>query len=272
MATRVLYKGRKGKDVEELQYNLKKLGYMTQAQINTGPGTFGPRTDAAVRKFQKDNGLVVDGKVGPLTRAKLAEKLNPKPATTNPPVKQEPAKPTPPLAEVPSPPPALPAKTVNHNLYPRLSSACVVNLVTNTTIYFPTPPEDITDSISITNDEETVRGRSAPYIGYNSTSSRQISFSLDLHDDYCPSGVVKTVNALKALEYPRYSTFTIPPHCYLNLGNGIRCTCICTSVDVTWKGPIRSNTYTMANVSLQFNSVVSVPFSSENVEVNGNDN
>jgi peptidoglycan hydrolase-like protein with peptidoglycan-binding domain len=34
--------------------------------INTD-GKFGPRTEAAVRKFQRDHGLVPDGIVGPKT-------------------------------------------------------------------------------------------------------------------------------------------------------------------------------------------------------------
>ncbi len=39
-------------------------------------GKWGPRTEAAVRKFQAKNGLVVDGILGPATRAKLVRIAN----------------------------------------------------------------------------------------------------------------------------------------------------------------------------------------------------
>ena len=54
---------------------------MTQAEMNTGPGTFGPRTDRALRAFQAatqdQNGrqLASDGIYGPLTRGALGRAL-----------------------------------------------------------------------------------------------------------------------------------------------------------------------------------------------------
>lgn len=48
-----------------------------QMALGLGPtaeyasGTFGPQTDAAVRQFQSENGLTVDGIVGPVTGKKL---------------------------------------------------------------------------------------------------------------------------------------------------------------------------------------------------------
>jgi peptidoglycan hydrolase-like protein with peptidoglycan-binding domain len=70
--SRILYQGLQGEDVKELQSKLESLGY------DVGPidGIFGPLTERAVRKFQKDNKLAVDGIVGQETFATL-EKLVP---------------------------------------------------------------------------------------------------------------------------------------------------------------------------------------------------
>ena len=62
----VLMKGSKGNDVKDLQNALNKFGYSLVVD-----GDFGPKTDSAVRDFQKNHGLKVDGKVGPLTWAEL---------------------------------------------------------------------------------------------------------------------------------------------------------------------------------------------------------
>ena len=66
-----LSKGDKGSDVKELQTNLNKLGY----NCGTVDGNFGAKTDSAVKAFQKDKKLTVDGKVGSATKAKIEECL-----------------------------------------------------------------------------------------------------------------------------------------------------------------------------------------------------
>lgn len=62
--TRDLWFGRYGEDVLTLQ---KLLG----VDYSSAPGVFGPRTLAAVIKFQRSNGIPATGYVGKLTRAAL---------------------------------------------------------------------------------------------------------------------------------------------------------------------------------------------------------
>lgn len=67
----ILKQGSKGKEVKVLQEYLNQNGFRI---ASTGPGspgneteTFGPATDAAVKRWQKANGLKDDGIVGPVT-------------------------------------------------------------------------------------------------------------------------------------------------------------------------------------------------------------
>ena len=57
--TSILKRGSKGKDVEFLQERLNSLGYDLAVD-----GVYGPKTEAAVRAFQKDNKIDSDGVVG----------------------------------------------------------------------------------------------------------------------------------------------------------------------------------------------------------------
>ncbi len=63
----LLRNGSKGAAVAELQANLNRYGAGLRAD-----GVFGAATDAAVRRFQDDHGLEVDGLAGPDTMAALA--------------------------------------------------------------------------------------------------------------------------------------------------------------------------------------------------------
>ncbi|HZJ57724.1 MAG TPA: peptidoglycan-binding protein [Clostridia bacterium] len=66
-STGALKRGSKGGAVTDLQKVLKDLGYLS-GKVD---GSFGPQTERDVKAFQKANGLVVDGKAGPKTMARL---------------------------------------------------------------------------------------------------------------------------------------------------------------------------------------------------------
>jgi uncharacterized protein (TIGR02594 family) len=61
----------KGRDVETLQHNLSRIGYLT-----TVDGDFGPITHLTVQSFQHDNSLIPDGIYGPITDGVLKEYLS----------------------------------------------------------------------------------------------------------------------------------------------------------------------------------------------------
>ncbi|MDI3282202.1 peptidoglycan-binding protein [Polyangium sp. 15x6] len=66
-------RGVKSAAVTQLQNALVKLGHMTKAQVNADRGTFGERTEAALKKFQAKHGVPATGTYGPRTRAAFAK-------------------------------------------------------------------------------------------------------------------------------------------------------------------------------------------------------
>lgn len=89
-----LKRGMSGTAVKNLQEALVKFGAMSRADMNTGPGTFGPRTEAAVRRFQASHGVSATGYFGPLTRAAMHKATGTKPPATKPPPTTAPTTPT----------------------------------------------------------------------------------------------------------------------------------------------------------------------------------
>lgn len=71
-----LSKGDKGNDVKTMQTMLIAVGYSCGSY--GADGDFGSDSDKALRKFQEDYGLTVDGKYGPSSKAKLESVYNQK--------------------------------------------------------------------------------------------------------------------------------------------------------------------------------------------------
>lgn len=71
-----LAKGDTGGTVKTMQTMLIAVGYSCGSY--GADGSFGSSTDAALRKFQKDNGLAVDGQYGPASEQKLKALYNAK--------------------------------------------------------------------------------------------------------------------------------------------------------------------------------------------------
>lgn len=82
--------GERSNTVKDLQEKLIKLGY--NVGKDGADGEFGLNTLAAVKKFQKDHNLVVDGEVGDMTRAALEAALKKSSGATAPTETDKPAK------------------------------------------------------------------------------------------------------------------------------------------------------------------------------------
>ena len=72
-ATTILRKGSAGPEVKSLQKKLLQIGYYLSSY--GADGDYGDATVTAVRKFQKDNSLTVDGEAGPNTLAAVDKVL-----------------------------------------------------------------------------------------------------------------------------------------------------------------------------------------------------
>jgi peptidoglycan hydrolase-like protein with peptidoglycan-binding domain len=67
----VLQRGMTGSVVTGLQQKLVAARFMSQADFKSGPGVYGPRTEAAVRRLQAYVGLPATGVAGPSTFSAL---------------------------------------------------------------------------------------------------------------------------------------------------------------------------------------------------------
>ncbi len=139
MADGVLKRGESGDAVKALQDGLNKAGIRdAQGQPLPLTGNFGEKTEAAVRQYQQQKGLEVDGKAGNDTLTALGLKPGQQqtpapstaPTTATPPTNAQPVSPTapnapttPPTSVQPAPPAAPSATTPPANAQPASPTA-----------------------------------------------------------------------------------------------------------------------------------------------------
>jgi hypothetical protein len=74
-ATHDLKRGDHGPAVKTLQDDLVKLGFMTDHDQASGPGIFGPHTQASLERFQHAHHLPMSGTLNPATHAALSKAI-----------------------------------------------------------------------------------------------------------------------------------------------------------------------------------------------------
>ncbi len=87
--SRILKRGMAGEDVKDMQQGLIKAGYSCGSC--GADGEFGADTEAALKEFQRDHSLEVDGQYGPLSKAALEKAGGSGSSGGSPGVKVEPA-------------------------------------------------------------------------------------------------------------------------------------------------------------------------------------
>ena len=84
-------------------------------------------------------------------------------------------------------------------------SVLIVDIRNNRTFESPMIPDDVQINTGISWESVDVRMATEPFMGYSSTGPRSLSFTLQLHDDFLPDGIVPTVSFLESICYPTYS-------------------------------------------------------------------
>ena len=152
----------------------------------------------------------------------------------------------------------LPYTMVEHTCY-------IKNLLTGTTIELHIP-EGLNDNINSNFSGIDIRGRSNAIQGYDSSGPREISFSLEVHEDYLEYGLINTVAMLKALCYPNYSGYVEAPVCYIKMGNAVSGQFIITSVGVDYKLPYKDDMFVAADISISATEAGNIVYSASEIE------
>lgn len=272
----------RGEDVKAVQEQLQKLG-ISPGKID---GIYGPKTEAAVKAFQKKAGLTVDGIVGKKTWAALFGNRSSSSiikSTIKDSVIMPTITPPPPIKKVPASISAYDPADIGAVCY-------IIQMHTGLWCPLPTVPTEVRCSASANWEDVSVLGRSSQYVSYGGTRSRNYSFSMQLHADmlwtrsgeYNNSGetdLLPVINFLQGLVYPQYASNLIkPPVCRIRIADSYNIRGVVKNVDVTKKLPIRKMSrgikegkkiYTNYEVSLSIQEVPIVPYTATEINQRG---
>lgn len=146
----------------------------------------------------------------------------------------------------------------SQNIVPALGNInCHVHILKNGSdlglYYLPVYPQEVSETNSGEFNSVSTLGRSVSGQVYN-TSSRQLSLSLQLHEELVPGNldyIHKLVAVLESACYPEYSNGIVEtPEIVLVIGDQFRVRGILTSCSSTWSTPIIDDQYVQCQVSL----------------------
>lgn len=135
------------------------------------------------------------------------------------------------------------------------------NEIGNVKFWIPCTPDDVEERIDAQYSDISFIGRSSPYVVYNNTGARNVSFSFYMHRDMVPNEpdyVDVVLNALTSALYPIYKLSSgniIPPSINFVMGDTVSLTGVLTSVNKTWGWPVINNRHMSCTVSVQMMAV-----------------
>ena len=151
-------------------------------------------------------------------------------------------------------------KTVNTVIGNPFYGKCIVK-VGSTTLNMPCYPDSIEDGVNAEYSETNLLGRSEPFLIYNYTTGRKLSFTFNMHREMTESEdeIEKIVKVIESGVYPQYGSDIAPQKVDVKIGNQIYISGVMTNERTTWSGPIDKNTDKNGNAYDKYN-LVSVNF------------
>lgn len=133
-------------------------------------------------------------------------------------------------------------------------------------------PDEFTESHTANFEPFDIKSRSNPLASYGSGSARNVSISVDIHEDYLAefnggsADIREYIAAIKSITYPEYQgTLVVPPKVLLRVGTFLKIQGYCTSCSITWKKPIRDGRFIFATVQFDISEALEQAYSASEV-------